>query len=89
MIASHKGFTDIVALLLAHGCGDIDRRSGKRSWAALHQASYYGRPGVGRALLGAGADPHAVDRDGETPLAMALRRDKTECVALLQVCVVE
>jgi ankyrin repeat protein len=40
---------------------------------------------VVRALLGAGADPHVVDRDGETPLAMALRRAETECVSELRV----
>jgi ankyrin repeat protein len=40
---------------------------------------------VVRALLGAGADPHIVTRKGETPLAMAVRLGREECVAELQV----
>jgi ankyrin repeat protein len=86
MFASAYGHPKIVALLLAHGCGDIDRpHSRSNEETALHHASYYGRPGALRALLGAGADPHVVDRDDRTPLAMAVRRGHEECVALLQV----
>jgi ankyrin repeat protein len=85
MVASENGHTDVVALLLAHGCGDIDRRSREMLWTALHHVPSDGPPGVVRALLGAGADPHVVDGDGETPLAMALRRDDQEYVAVLQV----
>jgi ankyrin repeat protein len=83
--ASVHGHTDVVALLLAHGCGDIDlQRAGTRS-TALHSAVYNGHAGVVRALLVAGADPRIVNHHGETPLAMAVTRGHTECVALLQV----
>jgi uncharacterized protein len=88
MSASLGGFTDVVALLLAHGCGDIDRRRIYER-TAVHDACGSGHVRVVRALLGAGADPHTVDRDGETPLVTAIRLGREECVAVLQVCVVD
>jgi ankyrin repeat protein len=84
MHASAFGHTDVVALLLAHGCGDIDRRS-SNGRTALHRACGRGNVRVVRALLGAGADPHVVDHDNQTPLAMAVRRGREDCVAELQV----
>jgi ankyrin repeat protein len=83
--ASHQGHADVVALLLAHGCGDIDRQDDNNSGVALHYACDGGHTGVVRALLGAGADPHVVDREGYTPLAQAVRIGHQECVAVLQV----
>jgi ankyrin repeat protein len=65
MAASGKVHTDIVELLLAHGCGDVDAQ-GFNGYVALHYACTNGGAGVLRALLGAGADPHLVDRDGRT-----------------------
>jgi ankyrin repeat protein len=44
---------------------------------------------VARALLGAGADPHIVDRDGQMSLAIAVEEGHAECVAVLEVCVVD
>jgi ankyrin repeat protein len=88
MRASAFGHTDVVVLLLAHGCGDIDRRCIDER-TALHYACGRGHVRVVRALLGPGADPHAVDRDGETPLSRAVRLGREECVAMLQVCVID
>jgi hypothetical protein len=83
-IAAQRGHTDIVELLLAHGCGDIDAQ-----WlvgrAALHDACSNGHAGVARALLGAGANPHVVDQFGCTPLREAVLEGREGCVALLQV----
>jgi ankyrin repeat protein len=85
MRASAYGHTAIAVLLLARGCGNIDRRCIDER-TALYHACRPGRVRVVRALLGAGADPHAVDRDGETPLARAVRLGQgEECVAVLQV----
>jgi ankyrin repeat protein len=85
MTASAHGHTDVVALLLARGCGDVDRQRSPKGWTALHYACKEGHVGVAMALLGAGADPHVVDYGGETPLAMAVQRGREECVAILQV----
>jgi ankyrin repeat protein len=84
MFASASGHADIVALLLAHGCGDIDHQD-SRGKSALHMASFRARTGVMRALLGAGADPHVVDRYGKTPLTMAVEEGHEENKVLLQV----
>jgi ankyrin repeat protein len=85
MRASQEGHADVVALLLAHGCGDIDHQDDQNSGAALDFACDRGHTGVVRALLGAGADPHVEDCNGVTPLAVAVRLGREECVAELQV----
>jgi ankyrin repeat protein len=85
MRACEQCHANIVALLLAHGCGDIDHQHRTHGHMALHYACNKGYAGVAGALLGAGADPHVVDRHGETPLAMAVRRARWECVRELQV----
>jgi ankyrin repeat protein len=85
MTASEVGHTDVVAVLLAHGCGDVDRERPSNGRRALHYACLNGHAGVAMALLGAGADPHVVIYRGETPLALAVRNGEEECVAILQV----
>jgi ankyrin repeat protein len=85
MTASACGHAIIVALLLAHGCGDIDTQDTCGLTALHHASCKEEHAAVVRALLGAGADPHVVDDDDETPLAMALRGAMWECVAELQV----
>jgi ankyrin repeat protein len=89
MAASSEGHTDVVGLLLAHSSGDIDQQVPSSGKTALRLAcDYYARAGVVEVLLGAGADPHAVDRDGHTPLWEAVRHGHVECVAVLEVSMV-
>jgi ankyrin repeat protein len=86
MYASSEGHADVVELLLAHGCGEIDHQAHSFvGISALHAACRKGRAAVVRALLGAGADPRVVDRYGRTPLWDADTRSHEDCVALLQV----
>jgi ankyrin repeat protein len=85
MAASYEGHMDVLELLLAHGCGDIDQQLFSSGHTALHWACVYARAGVVEVLLGAGADPHVVDRDGRTPLSEAVEQGHVECVALLEV----
>jgi ankyrin repeat protein len=88
MHAAQKGHTDIVELLLAHGEGEqLERRTSHQSRTALHLACLNRHAGVVRVLLGAGADPHVVDHNGDTPLSFAFTEGHTECVALLQVSI--
>ena len=49
----------------------------------LHVASRTGQPTVVRALLGAGADPHAATSSGATPLHLAAQAGSAEAVAAL------
>jgi uncharacterized protein len=85
MVASSSGHSAVVALLLAHGCGDLDRQELLCDWTALHQASLAGHAGVVRLLLGAGADAHVLDITGKTPLAIAVESGHGGCVEALKV----
>ena len=49
----------------------------------LHVASRTGQSGVARALLEAGADPHAATTSGATPLHLAAQAGSAEAVAAL------
>jgi ankyrin repeat protein len=82
MIASSKGKTDVVSLLLAHDCGDIDHQD-VQAWTALHYGSCRSEVPVAKALLWAGADPHLTSRRGERPLDVALGRSRAAPVAAL------
>jgi ankyrin repeat protein len=88
MAASYRGHLDVLELLLAHGCGDIDQQSPISGETTLHWACVDARAGAVEVLLGAGADPHVVDRRGRTPLSEAVRKGHVECVALLKVSMV-
>lgn len=57
--------TDAVRWLYAHGC-DPRPRSSRHS--PLHRAACFALPEVVDLLLGAGADPNALDEDERTPL---------------------
>jgi ankyrin repeat protein len=83
--ASCGGHVGVVELLLAHGCGDLDQPDLDSGSTALHWASINGRSCVVRVLLGAGADPHVVDRYGDTPLTEAVEHKRVVCVAWLKV----
>jgi uncharacterized protein len=85
MRASARGHADVVTLLLAHGCGDVDLQPARRGWTALRYACSSGHVRVVRLLLGAGADPTLVDNGGDTPLSDAVRGGHVECVGVLKV----
>jgi ankyrin repeat protein len=86
MVASRRGHTDMVELLLAHGGGQhIDYQPPNFGSTALHYACISGRAGMVRLLLGAGADPHVENHCGDTPLSRAIRQGHAECIAMLQV----
>jgi ankyrin repeat protein len=86
MGVSATGHTDVVELLLAHGCDHIDQSLVGTGQTALHMACLYGRAENLGLLLGAGADPHLVGRRNcRTALDTATSRGHVECVALLQV----
>jgi cytohesin len=79
--ARGRDYPFIVAQLLAHGCGDVDYQDSDHC-TALHIAAYTGYTEVVRVLLGAGADPHIEDVNGDTALTIAANE---ECVAELEV----
>jgi ankyrin repeat protein len=85
--ASSRGYVNIVPMLLAHWCGDIDAKDEPDYCTALQLACDGGHVGVARLLLGAGADPTITcDYDeASTALDFAAASEKQECVALLEV----
>jgi ankyrin repeat protein len=101
--ASLGGRADMLALLLRHGCRNLDHRDATGR-TALHYSCEAGALEGVMALLEAGADASLVDAHGRTPLQLALgkRREAyvsawsargarlaalNDIVALLQVCV--
>ena len=84
--AALHGSEDCAALLLANGASVNARTSGSEEEGLetpLHLAATYGYPGTVRVLLEAGADPSAVDVNGETALHMAMRLHKPLAVEVL------
>jgi tankyrase len=70
-------------LLLEHGA-DVDAQvKGRKNWAALHQASAWGKSQVVRVLLEHGANVDIEDADGKTPSQLAAEKGRLEVVELL------
>jgi len=79
---SASGVDEVVKYLIKHGA-DVNAGAGK--WAApIHCASGANRPRAVRLLLQHGADPGFEDVEGETPLAIAKRREFGEVIEVLQ-----
>jgi ankyrin repeat protein len=92
IVAAHRGFLEIVELLLDTYGVPVDQREKASDTTALHWAAEGGRPEVAERLLGAGADPNVVDSwYGVGPLGWATfvdcgpptRGDRTAVVDLL------
>ena len=67
--------TDTVALLLSRGA-DLHATSLSTASTPLHMAAFNGRLGATKALLARGADAHAADAHGCTPLDGARHRSR-------------
>ena len=72
----------LVELLINHGAdvnaATLDNEANDTSspifWTPLHEACYFGSPGIVRLLLDARADVHARTKNGTTPLEVAIDR---------------
>ncbi|GLI63909.1 hypothetical protein VaNZ11_007046 [Volvox africanus] len=74
----------LVEMLLAAGARTEAAEPGARcTHNAIEVAAREGRSGALRALLGYGAQPNLVDKDGATPLILAALKGSVECVKLL------
>jgi len=78
--ACYRGMEE-VALRLVEAGADVNAAPGRRKYTPLMLAAAEGMDRVIDTLLGAGADVHAVARDGNTALLAACLMDK-ECAAL-------
>jgi ankyrin repeat protein len=63
---------DLAQLLLDHGA-DLQAHGDWKNWTPLHWAAYRGHAAVVELLLARGADPLAVDEEGQSPHDLALQ----------------
>ena len=82
--AARFGRTAVIPALLSAGAA-ANATSSSHGFTPLHFACASGHAGAVRALLegGAAASLEARDRDGDTPLLLAVRENHTECVDTL------
>lgn len=80
--AANNNSNDVALDLLRRGA-PVNGRN-RRGRAPLHGASFYGNRALVKALLDAGADGSAKDRQGNTPMSQAKGNDAKEIVAILQ-----
>ena len=88
-IASWNGHKDVVAFLGSRGA-DVNAvtKKGQGYWrdpkTPLHLAAICGHASVCTTLLALGADPAAKEQYGYTALDWARKKNKPECVAVLE-----
>lgn len=70
IIASYNGQEEATALLLRHGA-PVDQGDELRGNTALMGVAFKGYGAIATILLGAGANPRAVNRSGQTALMLA------------------
>jgi hypothetical protein len=95
LVASSQGHLEVVRVLLDHPSSEaIINHRNHNGETALWRACFWGRWGVGRALLESGADPAIASNDGTTPTTIAKQappyssicpRGRRWCAALLEV----
>ena len=76
---------DLVLCALKAGCLP-DAGRDHYECTPLHNAAEDGKTGIMEALLRAGADVTATDRDGRSPLHLAAREGRTDAMVLLLSC---
>ncbi|KAJ8284753.1 hypothetical protein COCON_G00036030 [Conger conger] len=81
--AADGGHLSVITHLLQEGC-EVDVRDGFSHWTPLMRVSAVsGNVEVASLLLGAGADVDARDKDGKTPLMVAVLNNHEQLVQLL------
>jgi len=82
-IAASEGYHTLTAALVAAGA-DLNLPNSQTSFTPLHSAVHAGHTEVVRVLVAAGADLSATNRRKKTALQLALSRNYTEIVQVLQ-----
>jgi ankyrin repeat protein len=74
--ATANGHKDVAELLLAHGA-EINAANNNYGVTPLHVAAHKGYKDVAELLLARGAEVNAKDKDGETPLHIAAKENRS------------
>jgi ankyrin repeat protein len=82
-LASYRGQTDVVKLLLERGAA-VNAREKRNGLSSLSHAVGRGEKELVSVLLAHGADPLLKDADGRTALERAEANGASEIVALLK-----
>ncbi|XP_062319718.1 fibronectin type 3 and ankyrin repeat domains protein 1 [Osmerus eperlanus] len=81
--AADGGHLAVIAYMIQDKC-ELDIRDGVSQWTPLMRVSAVsGNPSVASLLIRAGADVNARDKDGKTPLMVAVLNNHEELVQLL------
>jgi ankyrin repeat protein/virulence-associated protein VapD len=73
-LAAESADADIVELLLDKGAG-IDEKDDEYGFTALHSAARFGNKDIAELLINKGANINARDKQGHTPLYIAVHHD--------------
>lgn len=74
--------SELLPFLIKKGA-KIDARTGK-GWQPIHFAAAFGDPASLRAIIQAAGDPTAKNHAGKTPLQLAEKYGKRDCVDFLR-----
>lgn len=80
-IAAHRGYTEIVMLLIASGA-NLDHKD-EDGYTPLHKTAWSGNTKEATILLDSGANPNIKDNWGRTPIHLAASRREKQFVDLL------
>jgi hypothetical protein len=83
-IAANGPNVDVLEWLLQQNCTDVDGIDNDDGLTALHVAAMYGREEMIPVLLGYGANPGILDKDGWTPSDHAHTNNFPLCVKILK-----
>ncbi|XP_048745066.2 tyrosine-protein kinase HTK16-like [Ostrea edulis] len=82
--ACSANYADVVAVLIKHGKADPQIRSPKTGWVALHEAAMKGNAECIKKLLQFHAPMMPRADDGQTPLDLAKRYNRQDCIPHLR-----